>query len=379
MTEREVDRVEEFFRRIRRHPHLALLVIAGIIFLTLAGLISSFSTVYNTFRSEDRPRIEALFLDGVDATKTLRVEPEWAGSVRTGYSNVIPITVALRNIGSASASSVRVHLAYPPGVLSLENGSGNPEPPGVLNNMFNITETGSAQSFRIDQLNVSPVLEPFEKKLEIRLRFRDVVGIPIFSDDVFLVLPLSAAFTNTDANDLGRFPIYYVIDYEETNTPESGILFLDIGNISDTEAGAVHDDITLNMIVESTELDLPTPSISVSKKVHFFNGPMSEAYHWALSEREFDSSAFVEADVSESANENMSWMVISAPDRLTCIYLDKDKDGDLDAIYIEAGEDKWVQLEPSRATDYLSLAKIVDLAKPESMINKLADAIKEVQ
>ena len=374
--QRKVDLVKKYKAQMQSHPVLGMLIIGGGVIIGVASVLAGAILIYDFVAPSPKPELEVLFIDKQGPETELSIEPSWTDVDAAGLSKPVPIIIGLRNRGDAPATNVKVHLVYPPAIISFEKGSGESVTPAVLSGVLAISGDETAQSFSIGRVDTSNIFVEFEKSLHLRLRLREKLGVPFYKNQTLVIVHLFIDFISQKAGKLGKFPIECTISYSESNEDKTGTIYLKIdeSQVEEIRASLIRSDAKMQLVGRGYDENFDEIIDSTIRSISFVNGDQILAMNIILDLVESTPDKFIETVITENTSERDRWQMISAEGEFTVVLIDRGKDGSLDAMYINKGdgqESDWMHWEPDLRFPFVTLANIIDPKTDASMVRIL--------
>ena len=378
-TEKEpITKTEKVLNWFRNHRYFSWVIII----LTGASLIGSayqlFDLVSNDIAQAQQPHIEVQLVRGNVFDSQLDVTPLWKNETNSGFSEPLDVQIALRNTGKKDATNVNIYLITHSCCISLFHQSGESVPGALVADATNIFEGNFVSHYALDRVSPSPVLDLFENRLQIKLRFQIVIGTPTLDkvgttnlEGVEIETPILSrvhiTFKHSDATS-GSFPIHYLVTYAETNEPVSGVLYLNApASVLTTSDNLVNINAPTNFVGAELPPMLDDIYVVNEKNVKIpSTANMTASSDSMVIEKRHNQLALVELYVGQEK-----------------MYVEADSNGDgyVDALYLhEVGLDtdieQWWRFSFKEKTEFLpvsligsSIEDIVDISR-ELLIDK---------
>lgn len=353
-------KVAKFVRIIRKNIFVSISIVLLAVLLTFAGVIDAAQKIIAFFRATAKPNLEVVVLDKKRPQKELTISPTWKNRFSSGFSDPISIVVALRNSGAAPATNIEIFLDYPPGVVNVKQSTGAPTPPALLGDVQSITGYEKVERFSVARIDASPISNIFEKELQLQLRFRQIVGIPVIEAGLPFIRPLSIDFGSPKFKK-GEFPISYSIKYSESDKLITGTIKL---RLDRTEEPLLVPS-RLNAVIDIEKKNSPAPELNSKSQtenfdLHFLSDGLNGLVPLVSSDCKNVKPNVEVAKASEGRNDHDVWTTFVTKNGEKVIYVDRGDDGTLDQLFTQFKSGEWWELAPKGQAAYVALAQIID-------------------
>jgi hypothetical protein len=374
----EKNRVDRTLDWLRNHWFFSVVILLGIFLLTVSGVIKSVGDLYDLFQRARKPHLELSFITSDKLTKNLEINPHWQDETGSGFSDPIPIKIALRNTGEVKATNVQVRMIYRASGVALSGSSGDFVPPPVIPaDVFKIYGGEAVTLYRINEIDPSPVFDLLEKDLQLRLQLRTVTGWPVMEDGIVKILLSHIDFFYSDAKEWGKFPIYYVLTYSESNKPLSGMLLLTIDSATLKSYEQKKQEVRHIKMDFIAEVDVPQfeePRDITVKKLTLFTKGVDSLKNLIIKGGIISNIDIVEGEIKENISEKSVWHEIFINGRKVYIEADTNKDNYVDSVYYrirDSEKDRWFHLKPVMKYNFIPLDHILDIMKIDEFVKKV--------
>jgi hypothetical protein len=357
-------KVEKVLQVIRQNFIVSIVIVVATAFLAFTGLIDASQKTYNYFRVKPEPKLAVVVLDQKRAQSELTINPIWKNRFGSGFSDSIPIVIAVRNSGTAAATNVEVFLVYPPGVFNVRQSTGTTTTPAVLSDVKTMTGYEKVEKFSVGRIDVSPISNIFEKELQLQFRFRQVLAVPVIRAHLPFIVPLHIDFASSDSMKLGEFPITYVVKFSESDKPIAGTIMVRLDRSKDE----LLKRPDLKAVIDIVKKDSSQPALTSGKRtdvidIHFLSDDLDALAPLVSSDCKNAKPNVVVVKAFEERNDSDVWTTFVTAEGEKVIFIDRGDDGVLDQIFMQFRNGEWWEFAPKGQAAYVALSDIVDPAR----------------
>jgi hypothetical protein len=231
--------------------------------------------------------------------------------------------------------------------------------------------------YRINEISPSPVFDLLENDLQLRLRLRTVIGLPVLEDRIVKILPAYIDAFHRDAKEWGEFPIHYVITYSESTKPLSDMLLLTIDSTTlksyEQKNQRAKHNIKMDFIAQVDAPQIEEPRYITAKPLTLYTGGANKLNNLMLKGGSVSNNDIVKGEIKENMSAQSIWHEVFINERKVYVEVDANKDNYIDSAYYIAQDPekaRWFHVKPNAKYNFIPLDYILDILNPGDVVTR---------
>jgi len=364
--------LERFTQWVRTRKWLGPAIV---LFFSLAALktfvIDPLQWGWEAIRNQRTPKLQLrIVTDDVNSDDAV-VNATWQSTHFSGFSEPLPLMLAVKNVSSVPASNVDVHIVINEAAMFF--GRGEPLPRAFIPSSLGRHEGQRILQFNIARVEPTEVPTKLSAVQDIRLRLRAFIATVFVQNDVVYVDRGLVDFKQGAVDEAGHFQLQYWITCKEQPDQQHGTLRFRLRKDAMLDFEKARTEQRFLAAKEQTQvlLDLGDIASRKSRKLKAVDLDSPKPLEQSL----------LPMTVEEIEATSGRWIVITVSGRGQYAEVDVQNDGLVDSFFyrpiavahMEYSEDNWFELNTSAMFDFLPIDFFFDATHEK--IKQLSEAV----